>query len=384
MAASVIVGKTIKYWKVYLRGIGSPSGDVTAVIRRSSDDSVVAAFNETVAASSLTASWTERTFSLGAPHVIQPGDRILVQYSGTSRIEISIWTTDHIDGNNTRRTRYGTSYVGGNGTDIVGSMISGPAESDTNAPGQVTGLSIIPASASQLDLVWTPNPESDVDHYDVHRDTVSGFTPSATNLVAQPAVASYSDTGLDSSTTYYYRVAAVDTSNNIGPMSSEASGTPAAAGEVFYNIPGPLAGAAALNAGGNVRYGVEARIATSSLVGKSLKKWKVYLRRSLAPSGTVQATVRRASDDAVVANFIESLDSASLPTAFAAYEFNLATPYVIQTGDRILVEYSGPAGIDISQSGADMVDGDATRRTRYAGTGYVGGNAQDIAGTMSA
>ena len=97
-------------------------------------------------------------------------------------------------------------------------QIDGTDAADTNAPGQVTGLSIIPASASQLDLVWTPNPESDVDHYDVHRDTVSGFTPSATNLVAQPAVASYSDTGLDSSTTYYYRVAAVDTSNNIGPM----------------------------------------------------------------------------------------------------------------------------------------------------------------------
>ena len=44
--------------------------------------------------------------------------------------------------------------------------------------------------------------------------------------LAQPATNSYSNTGLSSSTTYYYKVAAVDTSGNIGVLSDEASGTP--------------------------------------------------------------------------------------------------------------------------------------------------------------
>ena len=44
--------------------------------------------------------------------------------------------------------------------------------------------------------------------------------------LAQPVTNSYSNTGLSSSTTYYYKVAAVDTSANIGVLSDEASGIP--------------------------------------------------------------------------------------------------------------------------------------------------------------
>ena len=44
--------------------------------------------------------------------------------------------------------------------------------------------------------------------------------------LAQPVTNSYSNTGLSSSTTYYYKVAAVDTSANIGILSDEASGIP--------------------------------------------------------------------------------------------------------------------------------------------------------------
>ena len=45
--------------------------------------------------------------------------------------------------------------------------------------------------------------------------------------------------------------------------------------ETFYNVSIPGNKAAALNVGGSTRYGEEAINASSTLVGKSLKSWKV-------------------------------------------------------------------------------------------------------------
>ena len=64
----------------------------------------------------------------------------------------------------------------------------------------------------------------------MYRSTTSGFTVNtATDIpIAQPTINSYSDTGLTASTTYYYRVAAVNTSGVIGTPSNIASATTAA------------------------------------------------------------------------------------------------------------------------------------------------------------
>jgi hypothetical protein len=262
-------------------------------------------------------------------------------------------------------------------------MISG-SSGDTTPPVQVTGLTVTPVGTDQLNLNWNANPDPDIDHYDVHRSTVSGFTPGPSNRIAQPTGNSYSDTGLSSSTTYYYLVAAVDTANNIGPASSEVAGTTGGTGgEIFYDVAYPGNAVGGIYTGSATRYGEEARFSSSALVGKSLKIWKVYLKKAGSPSGSVTAVVRRASDDAVVATFSETLDAASLPAAFAPFDFTLASAYVIQTGDRILVEYSGPARVDMSVSTANPFDGTNTRRARYSGTAYAFANADDVVGSMS-
>ena len=94
------------------------------VMRRSSD-TIVATFNETIDASSLPTSFTGQTFTLTNAYIIGAGDRIVVEYSGSARVEIDVWTTDQIDGSNTRRIRYdGTGYIGGNTADVVGRMSS--------------------------------------------------------------------------------------------------------------------------------------------------------------------------------------------------------------------------------------------------------------------
>ena len=386
LATSVIIGKSLSKWTVYLRRVGSASGTVSAVVRSASNDAVVATFTQTLDAASLPTSFTPFDFTLPSPHVIQTGDKILIEYSGTSRVELSVWTTDKIDGNRTRRIRYaGTTYVSGNTHDIVGSMNSSAIGNDTTSPVQPTGFAVLPAGPTQMDLSWNANPEADIDHYNIHRGSVSGFTPSDSNRIAQVAGISYSDTGLAAFTTYYYVVAAADSAGNIGPPSIQVAGTTEseAGAEVFYDVPFPGNGVGPLFNGASTRFGEEAILATSVIIGKSLSKWTVYLRRVGSASGTVSAVVRSASNDAVVATFTQTLDAASLPTSFTPFDFTLPSPHVIQTGDKILIEYSGTSRVELSVWTTDKIDGNRTRRIRYAGTTYVSGNTHDIVGRLA-
>jgi hypothetical protein len=110
--------------------------------------------------------------------------------------------------------------------------IPGSGSGSTTSPAQVTGLTATTVSSTQLNLAWTANPTTDnVTKYNVYRSTTAGFTVNtATDTpIAQPTTNSYSDTGLTASTTYYYRVAAVNSSGVIGTPSDIASGTTAAA-----------------------------------------------------------------------------------------------------------------------------------------------------------
>ena len=100
---------------------------------------------------------------------------------------------------------------------------------DITPPAQVTGLTVSTASSSQLDLAWNKNSESDFNHYNIYRGIIDGFsvTPGVTSPVGTSKTNSYSSTGLDPSTKYYYRVAAVDKAGNIGQLSSQVSKTTA-------------------------------------------------------------------------------------------------------------------------------------------------------------
>jgi hypothetical protein len=165
----------------------------------------------------------------------------------------------------------------------LASQWSSGSGSDTTPPGQVTGLAVTTVSDTQLNLNWTANTEPDLNHYNVYRGTTAGFTvtPGTTTPVGQPTTNSFSDTGLTASTTYYYKVAAVDTTGNIGTLSTESSGTTASGAVIFYDVPIPGDGFAGLQAGSSIRYGEEANTVSSLLVGKSLKTWKVKVTKTL-------------------------------------------------------------------------------------------------------
>ena len=80
-------------------------------------------------------------------------------------------------------------------------------------------------SSNQIDLKWTQNKESDINHYNIYRGTKSSFkvSPGVTLPTGTSTTNSYSLTGLKPSTKYYVKIAAVDNSGNMGSLSSAKS-----------------------------------------------------------------------------------------------------------------------------------------------------------------
>lgn len=76
-------------------------------------------------------------------------------------------------------------------------------------PGFVSGLTATP-SIDTIFVKWVASTEPDVRGYIVWRGTSSGFTPSSANVVSEGNQAGLADSGLTSSTAYFYKVAAYD------------------------------------------------------------------------------------------------------------------------------------------------------------------------------
>jgi parallel beta-helix repeat protein len=118
------------------------------------------------------------------------------------------------------------------------------------APDSLTATS----SQSVITLSWKPNTESDLSHYLVYRDTLTGFIPDSFKIVGQ--VPKDSSVFLDSDVvlgrTYYYRVSARDSTGHESEYSDELAVLATEVGEVteeenrppafqlFQNYPNPF------------------------------------------------------------------------------------------------------------------------------------------------
>jgi RHS repeat-associated protein len=99
---------------------------------------------------------------------------------------------------------------------------------DTTPPTAPTGLSASVASASQIDLSWTPSTDNvGVAGYQI--DRCQGAGCSAFTQIATSSAAGFSDTGLAASTTYRYQVRASDAAGNVSANSSIVTATTQAA-----------------------------------------------------------------------------------------------------------------------------------------------------------
>src|SRR5262249_26803086 len=96
-------------------------------------------------------------------------------------------------------------------------------------PQPPTNLTATATGSSSINLGWTASTTAGVT-YSVFRSTISGFTPSPSNQIASGiGGTTFSSTGLAASTTYFFRVTAVNTAGSSSP-SNQASATPLAGG----------------------------------------------------------------------------------------------------------------------------------------------------------
>lgn len=103
---------------------------------------------------------------------------------------------------------------------------------DTTPPAAPTGLSVSAGDdAGTLDIAWDANTELDLAGYDLYRsDTGANLTFTKVNT-ARITGTSYTDTGLEDNTTYYYMLKAVDDEGLESEFSHPADGTTITPGE---------------------------------------------------------------------------------------------------------------------------------------------------------
>ena len=111
-------------------------------------------------------------------------------------------------------TNTGTLY-GGTTTSTSGAM----------APWSPSGVTAVKHEPDSVVVKWNANMQSDLSHYVIYRSLSGGFIPSSSDSIgriSKPGV-SFSDVSAVPGLVYYYRVAGVDSANQYGAYSDQAS-----------------------------------------------------------------------------------------------------------------------------------------------------------------
>lgn len=115
------------------------------------------------------------------------------------------------------------------------------------APSTPGGLAASAASSSQINLSWTA--VSGATSYDIYRSVSSNGTFSRIGnepTVSSGSTTSYSDTALSASTTYYYKISAINASGESAASSAVSATTQTAGGSSSGGSPSGLSGGSAI------------------------------------------------------------------------------------------------------------------------------------------
>ena len=92
------------------------------------------------------------------------------------------------------------------------------------APQAVIGVKAANGLFRKINLGWQPNPEPDIDHYEIYRGTIADNIRTKITTVG-PKKTTYTDMGLADSRTYWYRIRAVDQDGLTGAWSAVVHAT---------------------------------------------------------------------------------------------------------------------------------------------------------------
>lgn len=164
------------------------------------------------------------------------GSNISVAYMGLKSVLLQWHAEDPVDDFERRHNDTVYSFQGNRNpfvdhpeyVDCVFNNICSGGSGDTTPPATPTGFSAT-GGAGLVELAWNANQEADLAGYNVYRsDSLNGtYTKLNSGLVNTSA---YTDEAVSPSTTYFYKVSAVDTSSNESGLTAAQSATTDAGG----------------------------------------------------------------------------------------------------------------------------------------------------------
>lgn len=171
------------------------------------------------------------------------GDTLtFTQVSGTLPTGLS-FAAPTISGTPTTAQAPSVTFRANDGTTTTDQAITFTVtQADTTAPSTPTGLTVGTVTSTTIPMTWTANPEGEgVAAYKLYRST-DGASYGLRATITSPTV-SYTDTGLNAGTTYYYKLSAVDSAT---PVANESAQTSAVSGTTTSVAPDWIAGLPAI------------------------------------------------------------------------------------------------------------------------------------------
>jgi hypothetical protein len=202
---------------------------------------------------------------------------------------------------------------------------------DGTAPSAPTGLTANATSATQISLAWTASTDNvGVTGYQVQRCSGNGCAPST--QVGTPTTNSFGDSGLTASTSYTYRVSAVDAAGNVSGFSATASTTtPAASGIVVTVTPATVTVKTgqtqqfSVSVTGSSNQSVTWQVSSSSAGAASIGSIStsgLYTPPPAPPPGTVTVTATSQADATKSGKAIVTVTDGTAPSVPAGLTVN--------------------------------------------------------------
>jgi hypothetical protein len=125
---------------------------------------------------------------------------------------------------------------------------------------------------------------------------------------------------------------------------------------------------------------------SSILIGESIKKVDVVIKKTGSPTGTINVILRRGSDDAIAITF-GAIDASTLTDSDQTFSLTAPSSHTFADNDKVLIEWDGTgSGTDkvlvkrrFSSDPATGFDGSNTRQIHYTAS-YSSHLGSDLAG----